>query len=630
MSKKKVFDFQSEVKQLLDLVINSLYSNRDIFLRELISNALDASEKLRFSALSDASLWNNDTDLFMKLDFDKDLKTITLSDNGIGLSYDEAIDQLGTIAKSGTKKFLSNLTGDVNKDSQLIGKFGVGFYSAYIVSDKVIVNSLKAGFSHDKAVCWQSKADGSFTVEKITKENRGTDVTLHIKDNDKDLLDFWKLRQIVTKYSDHISLPIKMRKHKVDDKGKETITNEWEIINKAKALWTRDKSVISDSDYQNFYKHISHDYINPLIWSHSKVEGNIEYTSLLYLPEKALFDLWDRERKSGLQLYIKRVFIMENEHLLPSYLRFIKGVVDSSDLPLNISREILQKNIILSKIKKANTKKVLDMLYKISLNNVEKYNKFWISFGQVLKEGPAEDNDNKFNISRLFRFSSTYKNTPEQNVSFNDYIARMLPEQKFIYYLTAESFNAAKNNPQLEIFRKKNIEVLLLSDRVDEWMTSHLSDFSGKTLKSVSKGDIDLEAINTEEDNKHYTSNKKEYGNMLKQMKKVLKDKVEEVRLSKRLTDSPSCIVVNKHGMSIHLQKMMSDAGQKTMPGAGSKPFLEVNPDHKFIKDLQLEQDDEKFSDWTNLLYQQALLIEGAQLENPASFVSLLNRYLIK
>ncbi|WP_119344312.1 molecular chaperone HtpG [Facilibium subflavum] len=629
MSEKQVFDFQTEVKQLLDLVIHSLYSNREIFLRELISNASDAAEKLRFEALNDASLFGNDAELHVRVNVDKDTKTITISDNGIGMSREDAIDHLGTIAKSGTKKFLQALTGDQTKDSQLIGQFGVGFYSAYLVADKVTVNSLKAGLKPEEAVRWESKADGSFTVEDITKEKRGTEIILHLKEGEEDLLDVWKLKQIITKYSDHISLPIQMLKREHDEDGKEKILDEWETVNKAKALWTRAKSDISDEDYKEFYKHISHDFSDPLTWSHNKVEGNLEYISLLYIPERAPFDLWDRERKSGLQLYVQRVFIMENENLLPSYLRFVKGVVDSNDLPLNISREILQHNKVIEKIKKATAKKVIDMLTKMAKDTPEKYETFWKAFGQVLKEAPAEEHEQKEKVARLFRFASTHQNTSAQEVSLEEYVARMKEGQKYIYYVTAESFNAAKNNPQLEIFRKKDIEVLLMYDRVDEWMTSHLNEFDGKTLKSIAKGDLDLGDLDDKEDKKEKEKIEKDFESIIKQMKEVLKDKVDDVRVSKRLTDSPSCIVVNDYGMSMHLQKMMADAGQTMMPGMGGKPILEINPEHKFVSHLKEEQDDARFADWSNILLQQALLTEGAQLDDPAEFVKLTNKYLV-
>lgn len=625
---KKNFNFQAEVKQLLNLVIHSLYSNREIFLRELISNASDAVEKLRFESLSNRNILENNTDFRVRISLNKENNTIIISDNGIGMTFDETVENLGTIAKSGTKRFLSALSGDQAKDSQLIGQFGVGFYSAYIVSDKVKVNTRKSGVPLSEGVCWESTADGSFSVDYIVKKSCGTEITLYLKDEAKDLLEEWKIRQIIKKYSDHISLPIQMSK--IEENEKKEKVEVWETINRAKALWLRSKSEITDEEYKEFYKHISHDFTDPLVWSHNKVEGKLEYTSLLYLPERAPFDLWDRERKSGLQLYIQRTFIMENEHLLPSYLRFVKGVIDSNDLPLNISREILQNNKIVEKIKKAIAKKVLDMLDRMSKEKTGQYNKFWSAFGQVLKEAPTEDHENKEKIVNLLRFSSTYKDTPDQEVSLSDYISRMKKDQKFIYYVTAESFNAAKNNPQLEIFRKKGFEVLLLSDRVDEWMTSHLSEFDGKTLKSVAKGDLDFqdESSDSQEEKKRQEEIKKAFESVITQMKKILKDKVEDIRLSKRLTSSPSCIVVGDYGMSMHLQKMMGDAGQKISPGMSNKPILELNPKHDIVKHLQNEQDDSEFENWTNLLYQQALLVEGAKLEDPASFVSLVNKYL--
>ena len=624
-----MFGFQAEVNQLLHLVIHSLYSNREIFLRELISNASDAIEKLRFQALSNSKLLGDDPKLRVKIHVDKEAQTITIDDNGIGMSREEIIENLGTIAKSGTKKFLEALTEDKGKDTQLIGQFGVGFYSAYIVSDKVTVKSLKAGNEPITAVCWESKANGEFTVEDTTKEGRGTEIILNLKNNDKDLLESWKLKEIITKYSDHIPLPILMLKTKIDDKGKETTTDDcWENVNKTKALWIRSKSDISELDYKEFYKHISHDFNDPLTWSHNKVEGKLEYISLLFLPERAPFDLWDRDRKSGLKLYIKRVFIMENQNLLPSYLRFVKGVVDSNDLPLNISREILQNNSIIEKIKKATTKKILDVLTAMAKNQPEKYKTFWKNFGQVLKEGPAENQDNKEKIAKLLRFSSTHQDIETQEVSIEEYISRMKPQQKHIYYVTSESFTAAKNNPQIEVFRKKDIEVLLLSDRVDEWMTSHLQEFDGKTLKSISKGDLDLSELGSEVDKEQQEKTQRAFESVLKQMKKVLKGKVEDVRISKRLTNSPSCIVVNDYGMSMHLQKMMADAGQKINKDTGSKPYLEINAEHPLVKQLQKEQDDDRFSDWSNLLYQQAMLIEGAQLDDPSGFINLTNKYL--
>ncbi|MCF6764475.1 molecular chaperone HtpG [Thiotrichales bacterium 19S3-7] len=623
---KETFGFQTEVKQLLHLVIHSLYSNKEIFLRELISNASDASEKLRFEAIAKPELLEDDSELTIEVDFDKENKTVTVRDHGIGMSRDEAIENLGTIAKSGTKQFLEALSGDKARDSQLIGQFGVGFYAAFIVADEVTVNTRRAGLSSDEGIRWHSKGDGEFSLENITKATRGTEVILHLKDDEVEFLDNWRLRSIITKYSDHIAFPIQMKKREHDDKGNETVLDEWETVNKAKALWQRSKNEITDEEYKEFYKHISHDFADPLTWTHNKVEGNQEYTTLLYLPEKAPFDLWERERKGGIQLYVQRVFIMESAELMPQYLRFVKGVIDSSDLPLNISREILQHNRILDKIKKASVKKVLDMLAKMAKNDPEQYEKFYNAFGQVLKEGIIEDQENKEKIAELLRFASTHNDSDVQDVSLKEYSARMKPEQKDIYYVTAESYTAAKNNPQLEIFRKKGIEVLLLSDRVDEWLSSHLTEFEGKTLKSIAKGDLDLGELDDENDKKEQEKAKEDFESVIKQMKEVLGEKVEEVRISKRLTDSPSCLVIGDYGMSLHLQKVMAEAGQ---PGFGmSKPILEINPNHDLVKHLKEEQDDVVFADWTNLLHQQAVLSEGGQLEDPASFVNLMNKHL--
>ncbi|MDC0535966.1 molecular chaperone HtpG, partial [Francisellaceae bacterium] len=476
-------------------------------------------------------------------------------------------------------------------------------------------------------VSWASKGEGEYTVEPITKASRGTEIVLHLKKEEKEFLDNFRLKGIVTKYSDHIALPVQMKKIETDKDGKQTETNEWENINKAKALWVRPKSEISDEEYKEFYKHISHDYADPMLWSHNKVEGNLEYTSLLYIPQNAPFDMWDRERKSSLHLYVQRVFVMDNAEILPNYLRFVKGIVDSNDLPLNVSREILQQNRVLDKVKKASVKKVLDMISKVAKNNPEEYEKFWAQFGQILKEGPGEDTDNKEKIANLLRFASTHTDKTLQDVSLTEYVARMKEGQKHIYYVTAESFAAAKNNPQLEIFRKKDIEVLLMFDRVDEWLTSHLTEFDGKQLKSIAKGDLDLGEFDTEEDKEEQSKAEKELKSVIKQMKEVLKEKVEDVRLSHRLTDSPSCIVVNDYGMSMHLQKLMAEAGQPSM-GMGGKPILELNAHHDFVKKLEKEQDDTAFADWSELLLQQAILAEGGQLDDPATFVKLTNKYI--
>ena len=625
---KQTFGFETEAKQLLHLVIHSLYSNKEIFLRELISNASDAAEKLRFEAIDNSALLKEDTELKIQVSFDEKNRTLTISDNGIGMSREDVIDHLGTIAKSGTKHFLESLTGDKSKDSQLIGQFGVGFYSAFIIADEVTVNTRKAGLIPEEAVSWVSKGEGEYTVEPITKASRGTEVILHLKKDESEFLDNWKLKNIITKYSDHIALPVQMKKIETDKDGKQTVTDEWETVNKAKALWVRPKSEITDEEYKEFYKHISHDYTDPMLWSHNRVEGNLEYTSLLYIPQNAPFDMWDKERKSSLHLYVQRVFIMDNAELLPNYLRFVKGIVDSNDLPLNVSREILQQNKVLDKVKKASVKKVLDMVTKLAKNEPEEYEKFWSQFGQILKEGPAEDTDNKDKIAKLLRFASTHTDKSTQEVSLTEYVARMKEGQKHIYYVTAESFAAAKNNPQLEIFRKKEIEVLLMYDRVDEWLTSHLSEFDGKQLKSIAKGDLDFGDLDSEDDKKEQSKAEKELKPVIKQMKEVLKDKVEDVRLSHRLTDSPSCIVVNDYGMSMHLQKLMAEAGQPNM-GMGGKPILELNSNHQFIKSLEKEQDDVIFADWAELLFQQAILAEGGQLDDPASFVKLTNKYIL-
>ena len=632
MSEKQTFSFQTEVKQLLHLLIHSLYSHREIFLREMISNSSDALEKLRFRMLSNPEDGIDSSKFNIFVDVNEKNKTISISDNGIGMSRDDIIKNLGTIARSGTKNFIDKLTGDKVKDSQLIGKFGIGFYSAFLIAEEVTVNSLKFGCEPGNAVCWQSNADGEFTITPGKKDTPGTEVILHLKDSAKEFLNMWKVKQLIMKYSDHIDFPIQMFECKTDKEGKDIVLSEKDTINKAISLWLRDKSEINEKEYNEFYKHLSNDVNSPLEYSHSKVEGKVDYTMLLYIPDNAPFDLWDRERKSGLQLYINRVFIMENFSLLPSYLRFVKGIVDSSDLPLNVSREILQDNEIVHKIKKTITKKILDSLEKMIKTDPEKYLKFWNIFGKVLKEGPAEDYDNKDRIASLLRFSSTHDNVNNGKISLTDYVSRMKDKQKHIYYLTAESFNAAKSNPQLEIFRKNNIEVLLLSDRVDEWMTSHLSSFKSKNLKSIAKGDLDLKDLINEEknDTEEQKSTDKKYENMLKQMKNILKNKVEDVRISKRLTESPSCIVVGEYGMSMHLQKLMLESGQMTnMPGAPSaKPVLEININHKFVENLNSEQDDAKFTDWTGILYQQAMLIEGARLEDPSEFISLVNKYL--
>ena len=625
---KKNYTFETEVDKLLHLVIHSLYSNRDIFLRELVSNSSDAIEKLRYESITDSSLNEDDADYAITVDFDKDAKTITVSDNGIGMTEEEVIENLGTIAKSGTKKFIESLSGDSNKDSQLIGQFGVGFYSSFIVADKVTVRTRKAGQDVASATKWVSAADNGFSIETITKEQRGTQITLHLKDDQLDLLDVNVLKGLVSKYSDCINTPIQMKKVETSEDGKETVKDEYETVNNTKAIWLRPKDEISDDEYNEFYKYVSHDFGNALTWSHNKVEGNLEYNSLLFIPENKPFDMFNRDKEYGLSLYVRRVFIMENKELLPSYLRFVKGVVDSADLPLNVSREILQHNKVIEKIKKATASKILSELRKLANKDEDKYQKFWDNFGQVLKEGVAEDDSNKEKIAGLMRFASTETNEQKQTVSLADYVSRMKSEQETIYYITADSFKAAINNPQLEVFKEKGIEVLFLTDRVDEWMMSFLTEFDGKHMKSILKGDIDLDKFETEESKEKFEKNTKDFENVLKDIKESLKDKVEDVRLSKRLKDSPSCVVVNDHGMSLHMQKMMEEAGQSFMPGMGMKPILELNAEHNLVERLKTEADTEVFADISELLLIEALMIEGAKIEDPVAFVKLVNKYI--
>ncbi len=627
--------FQAEVKQLLHLVTHSLYSNKEIFLRELISNASDAADKLRFEALADAALYEKDSDLKIWIDFDKEQRTITMRDNGIGMSREEVIDNLGTIAKSGTRSFLESLTGDQAKDNKLIGQFGVGFYSAFVVSDKVTVTSRRAGMKHDQGVQWESAGEGDYTIQNVNKAERGTEIVLHLKKDEDEFLDNWRLRSIITKYSDHILLPIVMKQEEVlseeDKKNKKEPTITEEVVNKATALWTLQKNKIKNEEYQDLYKHISHDFEDSLLWAHNKVEGKLEYISLLYIPAKAPFDLWNQEQKHGLKLYVQRVFVMDDaKQLLPLYLRFVKGIVDSNDLPLNVSREILQNSAIIESIKAGVVKRILDMLAKLAKDDAEKYAKFWEAFGKVLKEGVGEDFANKDKIAALLRFASTEKDSAEQTVSFADYVGRMKPGQEAIYYITADSFTAAKNSPHLEIFRKKGIEVLLLTDRVDEWLVTNFMEFEGKKLHSVAKGDLDLSKLadkKPEKSKKKAEETKGEYESMLKQMQEVLGEKVTEVRLTDRLTDSPACLVVGEFDMSAQLQRIMQAAGQN-MPG--SKPTLELNPEHMLVQKLKDEQDDTRFGEWTNILFDQALLTEGGKLDDPATFVKRLNKLLLE
>jgi len=623
-SKKQNMEFQTEVSQLLQLMIHSLYSNKEIFVRELISNASDACDKLRFEAISNDALYEGDSDLRIEVEFDADKNTVTLRDNGIGMNRDEVIENIGTIAKSGTKEFLSKMTGDAAKDSNLIGQFGVGFYSSFIVADKVSLITRKAGDKADQAVIWESNGENGFTLEDTSKATHGTEITLHLKEEEKEFADSYRLRNVISTYSDHIPLPVKMLK--ADEEGK--LTEEWEVVNKANALWTEPKSSLKEEDYQEFYKHISHDWENPLAWSHNHVEGNLEYKSLLYVPAKAQFDLWEPEQKNGIKLYVQRVFILDDtKHLMPNYLRFVRGVIDSNDLPLNVSREILQSNRVVDSMRKASVKKVLGLLDKMAKNEKDDYQKFWNEFGKVIKEGPGEDLANKKQIAKLLRFSSTESDSEEQTVTLEDYISRMKDEQEEIFYITAETFASAKNSPHLEIFRKKGIEVLLLSDRVDEWLVSGLQEFDGKKLQSVAKGELDLSKFETEDDKKAQVKVEEKAGSIIKHLKEVLGDKVEDVRVSHRLTSSPSCIVLNEQDMALYMQDLMKQAGHD-MPS--NKPVLEVNPTHPLIERMEEETDDEQFADWADILFDQALLAEGAQLEDPAGFVSKLNKLMLK
>ncbi len=623
-SQKETLGFQAELKQLLQLMIHSLYSNKEIVLRELISNASDASDKLRFSALSDNTLYGGDSDLKISIAFDKAARTLTITDNGIGMSRAEVIENIGTIAKSGTKEFFNSLTGDQAKDANLIGQFGVGFYSAFIIADKVSLTTLRAG--ETEAVKWESAGEGDFTLEPADKKTRGTEIVLHLRDGEDEFLNDWKLKSIIRKYSDHITLPIVMKKSEWKD-GEQVPMDEEETVNKASALWARAKNDITEEEYQEFYKHVSHDFENPLTWSHNRVEGNQEYISLLYVPSKAPFDLYDRERSHGIKLYVKRVFILEDaEKLMPQYLRFVRGVIDSADLPLNVSREILQHSKDIDAIKAASVKKVLGLLEDFAENKSEQYQAFWGEFGRVLKEGPGEDFANKEKIAGLLRFASTHLDTEAQVVGFKDYIARMKDGQEAIYYITADSFAAAQHSPHLEIFRKKGIEVLLLSDRVDEWMLGGLTEFDGKKLQSIAKGDLDLGKLEDEAEKEAKKQVEDAAKELIEKVKATLGEQVKEVRVTHRLTDSPACLVAGQNDLSGNLERMLKAAGQKTPE---SKPTLEINPTHGLIERLKAEKDDAKFNDLTHLLFDQALLAEGGQLNDPASFVKRMNSLLI-
>ncbi|MCT8517035.1 molecular chaperone HtpG [Glaesserella parasuis] len=617
--------FQSEVKQLLQLMIHSLYSNKEIFLRELISNASDAADKLRFKALSQPELYEGDGELRVRISIDEALGTITISDNGIGMSREQVIDHLGTIAKSGTKEFLNALGSDQAKDSQLIGQFGVGFYSSFIVADKVTVRTRAAGSDASQGVLWESAGEGDYTVADIEKAGRGTDVILHLRDDEKEFLSEWRLRDIIGKYSDHIGLAVEIQAKEYDDEGKETGT-KWEKINKAQALWTRSKNEISDEEYKEFYKHISHDFADPLIWSHNKVEGKQEYTSLLYVPSKAPWDLFQREQKHGLKLYVQRVFIMDDaEVFMPNYLRFMRGLLDTNDLPLNVSREILQENKVTQSLRTALTKRSLQMLEKLAKDNIEQYQQFWNAFGLVLKEGVGEDFANKNQVAALVRFASTHTDSSEQAVSLSDYIVRMKEGQKTIYFLTADSYQAAKNSPHLELFNKKGIEVLLLSDRIDEWFISHLTEFDGKPLQSITKSDLDLGDLADKEEEETQKAQEAEFASFLERAKGYLGERVKKVVLTHRLTDTAAVVSTDSDEMTTQMAKLFAAMGQQAPE---VKYTFELNPEHSMVKRIADIADEAEFNDWIELLFEQALLAERGTLENPTAFIKRMNKLL--
>jgi molecular chaperone HtpG len=624
---KETLGFQTEVSQLLKLMINSLYSNKEIFLRELISNGSDAGDKLRFEALTDPGLFESDAELKIRISVDRSARTITVSDNGIGMSRQEVIDNIGTIAKSGTREFLDRLTGDKAADANLIGQFGVGFYASFIVADKVTLTTRRAGLGAEHGVRWESAGEGDYTVETVTKEDRGTEVTLHLREGEEEMLEGVRLRSIVRRYSDHITLPILMKKEEWDaEKSEHVVKDEDEQVNEASALWARPKSEITDEQYQEFYKHVGHDFEPPLAWAHAKVEGRHEYTQLLYIPGRAPFDIWDREHRHGLKLYVKRVFIMDDaEQLLPAYLRFVRGVVDSSDLPLNVSREILQESKDVEAIRKGCVNRVLGLIEGLAENQPEDFTKFWKEFGRVIKEGVGEDFSNKERISKLLRFASTHNDNAEQTVSLADYVGRMKEGQDKIYYVTADTHTAASSSPHLEIFRTKGVEVLLLSDRVDEWVASNLNEFDGKQLSSVAKGDLDLGQLGDEEKQ----AQEKEAGahkDLIERVKKTLGDNVQNVRVTFRLTDSPACLVADENAMSMNLERMLKAAGQNV---PSTKPILELNPGHPIVQRLKSESDEDRFGDWSRILFDQATLAEGGNLEDPSAFVKRLNGLML-
>jgi len=633
---KETHSFQTEVKQLLNLMIHSLYSNKEIFLRELISNAADAADKLRFEALHHDNYFENDSELKIRITTDKEAGTVTITDNGIGMNKEDVMLHLGTIAKSGTAEFLEALSKEQKSESNLIGQFGVGFYSAFIVADEVEVRTRKAGTKAEEGVSWISRGEGEFSIESIDRADRGTEIILHLKDGEKEFVEPWRLRSIIGKYSDHISLPVEMEKldagemEAEEDKKEadEVVVPEFEVVNKATALWTRAKSDIKEDEYKEFYKHISHDFGEPLSWAHNKVEGKQEYTSLLYLPKKAPFDLWNRDKPRGVKLYVQRVFIMDDaEQFLPVYLRMVRGVLDSNDLPLNVSREILQDSSVTQSLRNACVKRVLGMLEKLAKNQKEDYQSFWNEFGSVLKEGLAEDFANRDKVAGLMRFASTHENTDQQVVSLAEYVERMKPEQDKIYYLVADNFATAKNSPHLEIYRKKGIEVLLLSDRIDEWAMGYLTEFGDKKLQAVTQGDLDLGGLESAEDKEAVEKATKENSDLIEKIKSYLGDKVEDVKVSARLDESPACVVSSDGGMSLQMARMMKAAGQ---PVPESKPVFEINADHQLIKQLDGEMPQEAFEDWVALLFDQAVLSDSGQLEDPAAFTQRLNRLLMK
>ncbi|GIU45267.1 chaperone protein HtpG [Shewanella sairae] len=634
MSQQETHGFQTEVKQLLHLMIHSLYSNKEIFLRELVSNAADAADKLRYEALTNDDLYEGDGELRVRISADKEKGTVTIEDNGIGMTRDGVIEHLGTIAKSGTADFFKNLSGDESKDSQLIGQFGVGFYSAFIVADRVTVRTRAAGHSADEAVLWESAGEGDFTVETISKQTRGTEITLHLRDDEKEFADDYRLRSIITKYSDHISVPVEMFEEGTpaveateDSEAVPATEGSWKPMNKATALWTRNKSDVSDEEYQEFYKHISHDFADPLLWSHNRVEGKQEYTSLLYIPAKAPWDMWNRDRKHGLKLFVQRVFVMDDaEQFMPSYLRFVQGLIDSNDLPLNVSREILQDNKVTTALRTAVTKRVLGMLEKLAKNDAEKYQSFWTEFGQVLKEGPAEDFANKERVAGLLRFASTHTGEATANVSLADYIERMKEGQSKIYYIVADSHEAAANSPHLEVLRKKGIEVLLMSERIDEWLINHLTEFDGKKLHSVTRGDLELGELEDAGEKEAQEKLQTESEGLVKRVKDSLGDKVSEVKVTTRLTDTPACVVAGEGEMSTQMIKLMQAAGQDVPE---SKPTFELNPEHPLVARLNDEQDEQQFAQWSELLLQQALLSEKGSLADPSAFIKLINQMLL-